>query len=146
MPRRTVREAERWLQEQAPRLNPEHYRQLSVEVEDAKARAETFAAGLIEDRIALDVEPVRQELERELCQIRDDYAQLKKEGARGLLTAKEYQDRWQGLEVRQRAAARQVDRVEKAAEAISQIEEDPVGYADEVATRTMPTLMSDFSF
>lgn len=145
MPRRTVRDAERWLQEMAPTLNPEHYRQLSVEVETAKARAGEFAAGIVEDRIALDVEPVRRELEQELCQIRDDYAQLKKEGTRGLLTAKEYQARSNELEVRQRAAARQVDRVEKAAEAVSRIEEDPVAYADEVATRT-PNLMSDFSF
>lgn len=142
--RRTVSDAKRELEDLAQSLNPEAYRQLAAEVSYAATAAETFANQSAASR-ELDITNKREAVLEELCEIRDGFDALRRDGEAGRLTSADYHRQWDDLNKRQRAAERSVARLADAADHIANIEEDPIAYADHFYERT-PVHMPNFSF
>jgi hypothetical protein len=133
--RRTIADARQVLEEDlAPTLNDGRLRQAREVLAQAEAQARE-AAGAHLDRHEAELREVRQEALRELTEVRDAFDALVAEGAEGRISAKEYADR---LDVLGQRRAQADDALAKAAEQVERfqgIEDDPIGFYDELASR-----------
>lgn len=141
---RTVTDAARALEELAPTLNPEMYRRYNEELTQAR-NAATATAGEFADRQVADVDAVREDLLRGLCEVRDAYAALAKDGESGRISAADYQARFARLRQQQRALERRAGDIVRVAELVEGIETDPEGWADNFQNR-YPHARPNFSF
>lgn len=137
--RRTISEARAWLEDNAPALNPEAYRQVEQEVQEAEQQARAHGQAFASEQFdRLDLQ--RVELLREACEVRDAYEQLRDSG--GLtLAAEEYRERLAALDHRRDRVERQLDEVERRVETLADVEDDPIAWADrryEVSPRLRP--------
>lgn len=144
MGRRTVLSAQQYVEENAAAINPELYRQYQEEINRAKAAAVSFATGVADGR-ASDVDAGREDVLRELCQVRDGYAQLIKDGQAGRLSAAEFSQAFDALESREVSSGNAVAEFTEAAAFVTDIEEDPEAYGDDYASRN-PNLLHEFTF
>lgn len=144
MGRRTVRSAEAHIEQMASALNPEVYRQYQSEVDQARADAHSFASGVADDT-ANAVDESREQTLRTLCEVRDGYAQLAKDGQAGKLTASEFTARLNDLEMRDTTERKQLGEIVNASDFVGEIEEAPLDYADDHRERN-PAFQYDFSF
>ncbi len=142
--RRSVAQAQAWFDDWSPNLTPDARRQAQDEINEARSRAQNFAAGVVEGHTQR-VDSQRDDLLRELCAIRDEYASVAKAGQDGLLTAAEYTERLNDLDSRLDSCTKKASAAAKAAEAVAEIEEDPLAYADDYFSRNR-NIQHDFSF
>lgn len=142
--KRSVAQAERWYEDTEPILSLEAKSAAMSEINRAKARARQFSEGVVQD-IANKTDAIRSELLQELCEVRDGYAQLAKDGKAGKLSASEFLQRMNELEGRQASVANDIALVTQDAANAEHIEEDPVTYGDDILSR-QPENQFDFSF
>jgi hypothetical protein len=140
----TLREARERLADLAPGLNPEMYRRLNAEIEEAARHATAHAEHFLSGRFdALDAE--RQRLLVEACQVRDAYEALEAEGGLHRLTARDYASRLADLnQHRDRIEARRAE-IARQVEDLSAIEDDPETWTDE-QWRKYPATSPTFTF
>jgi len=124
--RRRIRDADRHLTENATLLNPEAYRQYRQEVTQAQAAAVTFADKAAKRRYEI-ISERRTDLLQDMCGVRDQLAELAKEGRAGRIDAAEYTARLERLSAAydQAMGARGVQLVSDAVESIADIEQGP---------------------
>lgn len=142
--KRTVAQAESWLDDVGAVLPAAARAEAQREIDQAKAAAANFASGVAGDRAA-DIDAYREVVLKELCEVRDAYAQLAKDGQAGKLTGAEYLQRLNELQGREISCSGPVSEVAEVAAFVSEIEEDPLAYADTYASRN-PANQFDFSF
>jgi chromosome segregation ATPase len=145
MPRRTIADARATLERAAEALNPEMFRRYTSELKQAEDRAGGIADSYASERAA-NLTELRDELLEEACELRDDYAALMAEGGEGMLTAQEYQKRYEALEHQKRRLARRGQELDHMVAAVERIEEDPVAWVDQTFYATYHQLMPTFSF
>jgi uncharacterized membrane protein len=114
------------------------------EIDRAKAQAQTFANGVVDDTAGY-VDGRRQGLLQELCEIRDSYVTLTQAAKAGRLTAAEFSSAISELETAEVSCTRQVQEIATNVATVTAIEEDSLAYADSYASRN-PTNQYDFSF
>lgn len=141
--KRTIQEARARLEDMAPSLNPEMFRRLEAEVEEAEQQARAHGQQFASEGFdRLDNE--RVELVREACEVRDEYEWLRDTG--GLtLSAEEYRDRLADLDRRRDRVERQLDEVERRLESLAEVEDDPVAWTDR-RYEVNPRIRPNFSF
>ncbi len=130
--RRTIAEVKAWLDSDSG-LSEGDRRHIREELDQAKAALTKFAGDVATDH-ANDVDERREDVLVELCDVRDAFAQLVKDGRSGKLTAAEFTERLNQLEGRQASAANAVRICSETAASVTAIEEDPLAYANGVAT------------
>lgn len=145
MPKRTIRAARRAFEDLAPTLNPEMYRRLEEELNQASAAATVRGTRFADERVN-GILGNRQDVLTELCRLRDEFKAVAAEAALGNVTAGEVNDKL----VKLRADVRQVDRhtadVERATELVERIEDDPEGWADDTFHEKYEHMRPEFSF
>jgi len=142
--RRTLRQAEAWFEDVSPVLPGETRRQVAEEIKDARKRALAFANGVTDAAVA-DVDRDREAALRELCEVRDGYAQLIKDGQAGRITAAEFSAGFDDLESRELRCGNTINGFTDAVAQVTEVEEAPLDYADDYAERN-PNLLHEFSF
>jgi chromosome segregation ATPase len=143
MPRRLLRDARRSLEEEVlPSANDYRGRQHTQVLQAAETRARQRAEAFLEEH-EHDVREARDSALRELTEVRDELHELASEGKEGRISAGEYLDRLDHLRIRQRDAEASLSEVEQAIEHISAVEDDPIAWADDLASR-FPRLKEDF--
>lgn len=133
--RRTIAEVEGWLDTDSG-LSEGDRRNALHELNQAKATLTQFAQDIVTSH-ATEVDERRENVLHELCDVRDSYAQLIKDGKGGKLTAAEFAERLNQLEGRQASAANAVRICSETTASVTAIEEDPLAYANDVATRNV---------
>jgi hypothetical protein len=133
----TISQAEMALANMAG-LSDNQRSQFQAEVNKAKANA-TRIAEQAADSLAAEVRAERDDLLREACEVRDQLAALAKTpGADGTAAFSE-------LRQRHRKVVAAIERIEERANAVEQIEADPVAYADSLHAR-FPGTRPHFTF
>jgi uncharacterized SAM-dependent methyltransferase len=145
MPKRTLRTARNVFDQMAPGLNPEMFRRLQKEIDEA-SNAATSMAGQYADKRINGLLGNRQEVLTDLCRIRDAFKAVAAEAALGNLSSREVNDRLADLRREMRSVDRHAEDVERATELVDRIEEDPEGWADETFYEKYPHMTPDFSF
>lgn len=144
MARRTLRQAETWFEDVSPVLPGETRRQVAEEINEARKRALAFANGVADAAVA-DVDRDREAALRELCEVRDAYAQLIKDGQAGRLSAAEFSQAFDALESREVSSGNTIIGFTEAVAQVTEVEEAPLDYADDYAARN-PNLLHEFTF
>ena len=145
MPKRTLSSARKTFDELAPGLNPEMYRRLQQEIDQASAAA-TKLATTYADELTAEVVGKRQDVLTEACRLRDEFKAVTSEAALGNITAREANERLTKLRAEMRQVDRHAENVDRAAELVDHIEEDPEGWADERFYEKYPHMTPEFSF
>jgi hypothetical protein len=133
--RRTIAVARRTLEEDiAPDLNDGRLRQAQEVLAQAEAHARETAGAYL-DRHEAELQEVRQSALRELTEVGDAFDALVAEGAEGRIYAKAYAERLDALRQRHAQADDALAKVAEQVERFEGIEDDPVGFYDELASR-----------
>ncbi len=144
--KRTVKDAEGWLEGNAEALNPAVYHKYSQEVAAAKQSHINRA----NEQITAEVETFTVEhhqVLRDGCSVRDEYEALAKEAATGRLSAAEYRERLNRLDGEFELHLKgRAERLGKRVSAVEAIEGDPVEYIDSLHSRLPALHRPDFSF
>ena len=145
MPRRTIAEARRMLDENAATLNPPTYRDFDNEIKeherDVRTRAESYV-GEIYDRHAA----TGQATGEGLCTIRDHARTLTADLRAGRITAAEGAKRWNELRAQARRLNSTNTNLRAEADRLAAIEQDVVAWYDETIHAKYPDLRPDFTF
>lgn len=145
MTRRTLGDARRTLEEDMlPGLSDYWGVQLKAQLTAAEARAKQHADSFVSDR-QTEVLATRDAVLRELTDVRDGYDDLANQAAMGRITATDYSARLRTLRQRQAGAEDALGRAEESVEVVAAIEEDPLGWYDDVSRR-MPSMLTDFAW
>jgi chromosome segregation ATPase len=143
MPKRLLRDARLSLEEEVlPRTNDYMGRQHSQFLQAAEMRARQRAEALLEER-EREIQEARDSILRELTEVRDELHELAEEGKQGRISSPGYMERLDSLRMRQREADEHLSEVEQAVEQIETVEDDPIGWADDLASR-YPRLREEF--
>lgn len=145
MPKRTLSSARKTFDELAPGLNPEMYRRLQQEIQQASATA-TKLATTYADEVTAELVAKRKKVLTEACRLRDEFKAVASEAALGNITAREANERLAKLRAEMRNVDRHTQDVDRAAELVERIEEDPEGWADERFYEKYPHMTPEFSF
>jgi hypothetical protein len=145
MARRTIASARQAFDDLAPLLNPEMYRRLQSELKQASAEALTLATRYVDGSVT-EALAAREDVLTEWCTVRDGYSSLATEAAAGRLTAREVNERLQGLRQQQRALDRHSAAIGQRVETVERIETDPEGWADETFYAKYQHMQPEFSF
>lgn len=141
--RRTIAEVEAWLDTDSG-LSEGERRAVAAEVQAARSTLTKFSNDVATDH-ATDVDERREDVLHELCEVRDSYAQLVKDGKGGKLTAAEFTERLNHLEGRQASAMNGVRICSEMTASVAAIEEDPLAYASNVGAYNI-AVRHNFSF
>lgn len=142
---RTVGDAQSELDAISDELRPDIARALQAEVDRAKANATQFVDGLAEVH-HLELSAMREECLQNVCAVRDDFAALEADIRTGKVTASEARTRWSQLHHQAGSfRAGVLADAESRTALVTEMEDDPVAYADGVFRR-MPNLTPKFSF
>ncbi|MGI9121204.1 MAG: hypothetical protein ACR2G7_13990 [Acidimicrobiales bacterium] len=143
MAQRTIADATFAL-ETAAGLSDADRRTAQGEIEEAKRLAATSANELADARV-VEVAELRDEALRELCDVRDAYAELINAAEIGRITAAECDRALNDLRARQRTAERTISRTSEALTFVEAVEADPVAYGDAICAK-YPLIRPTFSF
>lgn len=112
-----------------PGLSDAHRKAYQAEVNEARAAATRLGQQEL-DRITDEVRGGRDDLLRELCDVRDALAAATASGDRSVLA---------DLRQRHQSLARQVEQIEAMVEQVEAIEADPVAYGESLFQKYPPT-------
>lgn len=142
---RTVGAAQAELGRISDELRPDLARALTAEVTEAEANADRMVNGLAATHHD-EVQANRTEWLEDLCGIRDDFAALEHDIRHGRINAAEARKRWEDLHREHgNFRASVVAETERRTALVTEMEDDPVAYADGIYER-MPNLSPKFSF
>lgn len=125
----TITQAKEWVEANIDRLNNEQLNRLRNEIKTAEAQATAHAEKYINER-ADQIVASRDDVLEAACELRDAYDALMTDGELGVLTAKEFQQRYTALESQKRLLAGREAEVSNEVDPVANIEEDPVGWVD----------------
>jgi DNA repair exonuclease SbcCD ATPase subunit len=143
--RRTIADAQRSLTEDhAPRLTDYNLQRARQLIEAAQRDARDYASRRI-DTIEEEVQETYDEAARALTEARDGFEDLERESRSGRISADDYARRLAELREQQVEAEAALSRAEEIVGEVESIEEDPIRWYDEEATRfPNARLLKDF--
>ncbi len=142
---RTIRQARQRLEDLADSLNPMSFKRLNDELKAAEAEATRAAHGHAAKKTD-SLMRQRNDVLRRLCETRDAFNGLAATGKAGRISGKDYAARYAALKAEERRLQGVVTDVTSGLAAVTQIEEDPVAYADANFYDRYPSTRPDFTF
>lgn len=142
---RTIAEAQAWVDGGVDSFNNEQLTRYRNEIQTATAQA-TKRAETYVNELAANLVAKRDGILEHVCELRDSYQALIKDGELGLLTAAEFQERYDQLEAQKREAINSEAPMLEEIETISDIEDEPSSWYDNLITRTGGSLYREMAY
>lgn len=145
MAQRTIKSAKEYLELVGPRLNNLVLERVQSEITEAETIAKERAEAFVSERLS-ELNDRRLAVLEALCNTRDEFTELAKEGKHGRLSAAEYRSRFAELSKRKQDLEAANEQLAREADAVESIEADPVAWVDETFYAKSPTVRPNFSF
>ena len=138
MPRRSLLDARRTLDEQRPYLSDTTFRQYSEQLDKADEDARAAATRHVETK-ADDIRETYDQALRELTTARDAYDDLAAQAGQARIGSRDYATQLRAARARHEKAEAALQILEARVDALADVEEDPIAWHDSLAQR-MPEL------
>jgi len=144
MAQHTITEARQRVTEMSPQLNPEVWAQLDGEVKQAERAATAKAHTFVAERFT-EASLTGNEAVAAICDVRDRANALVAAAKAGHMSAAEANEQLNDLRAEYRRLERDATNVSRTADLVEAIEDDPIGWADNLHAR-FPATQPHFTF